>query len=225
MGVALVEPVDDFRETNPPTNPELLEALAEEFAKGGYDLKHLMKVIMNSRAYQLASTTNPANQADHKDYSHYYLRRIYAEPLLDAIAQITAEPHVFKFGYSGMKAVEVRDPVIPDFFLQTFERNSRQMTCEREENLTLVQSMDFISGSAINDSISRPGGTLTQLTAAGLSDQKIVEELFLRSLSRFPSPGESRVTLDAVKSSPSRQQGLQDVLWALLNSKEFIFNH
>lgn len=225
MGVGLVEPVDDFRETNPATNPELLDALAEEFARGGYDLKHLMKLIMNSRAYQLSSITNAANQADRKDYSHYYLRRIYAEPLLDAISQVTDEPHVFKFGYLGMKAVEVRDPVIPDFFLQTFERNSRQMTCEREENLTLVQSMDFISGSTINDSISRPGGIITQLTAAGISNEKIVEELFLRSLSRFPSQEETRVSLGAVDISASRIKGLQDVLWALLNSKEFIYNH
>jgi hypothetical protein len=144
MNVGLVEPVDDFRETNPPTNPRLLDALARHFASGGYDLKELMKAVMESRAYQLSSTANDTNRDDAQQYSRYYIRRIYAEPLLDAITQVTAAPHRFQFGYAGMKAVEVTDPVIPDSFLQTFNRNRREIVCQRDESITLGQTLKLI---------------------------------------------------------------------------------
>ena len=223
MGVGLVEPVDDFRETNPPTNPELLDALAEEFVRNGYDLKRLMKIIMNSRVYQLSAKTNRTNESDNQNYSRHYVRRIYAEPLLDAITQITGAPHTFRFGYRGMKAVELHDPVIPDTFLQTFDRNRRETICEREENITLPQTMSLISGEATNEKVRFAGGTIDQLLEAARSDREIIEELYLRAVSRYPSPRETNAISEVLKERESRRNGFQDLLWALLNSKEFLF--
>jgi len=225
MGVGLVEPADDFRETNPPTNPELLDALGKEFVETGYDLRHLMKLIMNSRTYQLSSVTEESNQSDKKNYSHYSMRRIYAEPLLDAVVQVTGAPHAFRFGYHGMKAVELHESQIPDGFLSTFDRNSRDRTCEREENITLLQSLALISGEAVNEKIRRPGGTIDHLTSARLSNSEIIEELFLCTVSRYPTGEEVNGVLSAIENSKIRAHGLQDLLWALINSKEFLFIH
>ena len=225
MGVGLVEPVDDFRETNPPTNPELLDALAAEFVRNGYDLKHLMKTIMNSRVYQLSSETNWTNESDKQNYSRHYGRRIYAEPLLDAVTQVTGAPHTFRFGYPGMKAVELHDPVIPDAFLQTFDRNRRETICEREENISLLQTMTLISGEAINEKVRFAGGTVDQLLESARSDREIIEELYLRAMSRYPSPEETTAILEVLKERQSRRNGFQDLLWALLNSREFLFKY
>ena len=225
MGVGLVEPVDDFRETNPPTNPELLDGLAAQFVRNGYDLKHLMKTIMNSRVYQLSSETNRTNESDKQNYSHHYVRRIYAEPLLDAVTQVTGVPHIFRFGYPGMKAVELHDPVIPDAFLQTFDRNRRETICEREENITLLQTMTLISGEAISEKVRFGGGTVDQLLKSARSDREIIEELYLRAMGRYPSPEETSAILEVMKERQSRTNGFQDLLWALLNSREFLFKY
>lgn len=225
MGVGLVEPVDDFRETNPPTNPDLLDALARDFVRNGYDLKRLMKTIMNSRVYQLSSETNRTNESDSQNYSHHYVRRIYAEPLLDGINQITGAPHRFRFGYPGMKAVELHDSVTPDAFLQAFDRNRRESICEREENITLLQTMALITGEAINEKIGFAGGTIDRLLEAARSDREVIEELYLRAMSRYPSRHETNTILEVVKERQSRRNGFQDLLWALLNSKEFLFKY
>jgi uncharacterized protein DUF1549/uncharacterized protein DUF1553 len=225
MKVGLVEPVDDLRETNPSTNPELLEALGRYFVENGYDLKRLMKAIMNSRVYQLSSVVNATNHIDNQHYSHYYVRRIYAESLLDAVTQLTGAPHQFRFGYPGMKAVQAHDPVMPDSFLQTFDRNRRETTCQRDENVTLGQALALIASNAVNDKLRFRGGPLDQLIDSGLSNKDIVEELFLAALSRYPSPDEGDAVLEAIADSRTRRIGFEDVLWALVNSREFMFNH
>ena len=124
-----------------------------------------------------------------------------------------------------MKAMEAHDSAVPDYFLSTFDRSSRERTCEREENVTLLQTMELISGEAINEKIRFPGGTVDTLISSGLSDREIIEELFLRTVNRYPVPEESDPALQAVLESKTRDYGLQDLLWALINSKEFLFNH
>jgi hypothetical protein len=184
-----------------------------------------MKTIMNSRVYQLSSETNWTNESDKQNYSRHYGRRIYAEPLLDAVTQVTGAPHTFRFGYPGMKAVELHDPVIPDAFLQTFDRNRRETICEREENISLLQTMTLISGEAINEKVRFAGGTVDQLLESARSDREIIEELYLRAMSRYPSPEETTAILEVLKERQSRKNGFQDLLWALLNSREFLFKY
>lgn len=225
MGRGLVEPVDDFRNTNPASNPALLDALSASFERSRYNLKHLIRDILNSRTYQLSSTPNETNASDRQNYSHYMTRRLYAETLLDAITAVTGATHKFKFGYAGMRAVDIHDPVMPDAFLQAFDRNRREITCERDENITLLQTLEMISGDTINEKIRAPGGVADQLIAGGRPDAEIVEELFLSAVSRYPDPEESRAAVQAIAESKSRKFGVQDVMWALLNSREFLFNH
>jgi len=223
MGRGFVEPVDDFRDTNPATNEPLLKALAEDFANHGYDIHHLIRTITASRAYQLSSVPNPANRDDKMAYSRFFARRLTAEQLLDSISQATEVAEVFEGLYPGTHAAQLPEPEIESYFLEVFDRPSRQIVCERKQPPTLNQALHLISGDTIQKKITDPKGLLARLR--GRPAQEVIEELYLRTVSRKPDAAETQLALTQIGKARSRQQGLEDVFWALLNSKEFIYNH
>jgi hypothetical protein len=250
MGVGLVEPVDDLRASNPPTNPRLWQALIADFVTHGYDLKHLMRVILNSRAYQLSSATLAGNETDTRFYSHYYARRLPAEVLLDAISQATGSPEEFAGYPLGVRAIQLPDPGLQSHFLTQFGRSQRvtACACERRGEVTIGQLLQLQNGSDVVEKINHGEGRLARLlksaalladtsgSPAGgpelrssgdgtLIDRPIVDELFLATLSRRPSAEEAAAVSAALASDSNHEMVFRDVFWALLNSKEFTFNH
>ncbi len=225
MGRGLVEPVDDFRLTNPPTNEPLLEALAQDFVKHGYDLHHLIRRITLSRSYQLSSIANEGNREDQIAYSRYYTRHLAAEQLLDSVSQATDVPQDFDFLYPGTRAVQVAYPEFESYFLDVFDRPPRKEVCERRFNLTLNQVMHRISGDTIHGKITAGDSILAKMLAARKEPGEIIEELYLRTVSRYPTPKERGRAETAIARSGDPRHGLEDLFWALLNSKEFLYNH
>ena len=225
MGRGLVEPVDDFRITNPATNEPLVNELAKDFAAHGYDLHQLIRRITASRAYQFSSKPNAANRDDKMAYSRHYSRRLTAEQLLDSVSQATDVPEQYRSLYPGTRATQLPEPEIESYFLEVFDRPSRQLICERKQPPTLNQALHLISGDTIQKKIGDPRGVLARLVDEKRSRREIVEEFYLRTLSRFPDEDERAAADAAVSKAPDSRQGLEDVFWALLNSKEFLYNH
>jgi hypothetical protein len=225
--VGLVEPVDDLRASNPPSNSELWKALTTEFVAHKFDLKHLMRTILNSRTYQLSAATTPGNAADTKFYSHYYARRLPAEVLLDAVCQSTGVPESFPGYPVGIRALQLPDPGVRSYFLALFGRSERvtACACERNGEVTLPQLLHITNGQGLSDRIRSGEGRLAGWLKAGLSNENIIEELFLATLSRLPRANEQAVINDALARSDNREEALRDVFWALLNTKEYSFNH
>jgi hypothetical protein len=226
LGVGLVEPVDDLRATNPPSNPELWAALVREFVGHGYDLRHLMKVILTSRTYQLSSATRPGNETDSRFHSHYYARRLPAEVMLDAICDATGVPEKFDGYPLGVRAVQVPDPGTASYFLRTFGRSERvtACACERTGDVSLPQVLHLIGGEVTTGKVSAGGGWLAKALAAEKDDGKVLDGLFLRTLARLPSEEERAKVRELLKDAP-RDELFRDLFWALVNSKDFLFNH
>jgi len=220
MGRGLVEDVDDFRVTNPPTNPALLDALAADFSKSGYDIKRLIRRILNSRTYQLSAAPNESNRKDSINYSRYYMRRLMAETLTDAIAQATGVPDKFAGYPPGTRAMQVYSG--SSYMLSTFGRLNRDIICERDTQPDIVQTMHLISGDSIQKKLTAPGSAIAKWST--MPDEEIAEAVFLRTLSRYPSLREKEAVTQALKDG-DKKHALQDVLWAILNSKEFLYNH
>ncbi len=225
MGRGFVEPIDDFRITNPPTNEPLLDALARDFADHNFDLHHLIRRITASSAYQLSSVPNKSNKSDTMAYSRYYPKRLSAEPLLDSLSQAAGSHEPFQSMYPGTRATQLPEPEIESYFLEVFDRPSRQLVCERKNTPTLNQALHMIGGDTAHRKSSDPRGFIARNLQAIPSDDKFIEELYLRSLSRFPDAEETANARNAVRAAQSRQKGLEDVLWALMNTKEFLYNH
>ncbi len=224
MGVGLVEPVDDLRPSNLPTNPALWAFLREEFVSGGYDLRKLMRLILTSQAYQQSSATTPENEGDRRFHSHYYARRLPAEVLLDAISQATGVPDSFPGNPVGVRAIQLADPGLDSYFLELFGRSDRvtACACQREGEVTLPQLLHMQNGDSVVRKIAAPEGRLASLTKAGAKD--VVETLFLATLSRLPREPE-RARVEKLLAGADREEVLRDLFWALLNSKDFVFNH
>jgi hypothetical protein len=227
LGVGLVEPVDDLRASNPPSNPELWAALNKEFVGHKFDMKHLMRVILNSRTYQLTSATRPGNATDARFYSHYYARRLPAEVLLDAISQGTGVPDSFPGYPAGMRALQLPDPTLKSYFLTLFGRSERvtACACERNGEVTMPQLLHLQNGDDVVQKIRSGDGRLAALLKEKKSDAQVAEELFLATLSRPPSAKEAEAVTKALGDGGTREEVFRDLLWALLNSKEFTFNH
>ena len=225
LGRGLVEPVDDFRATNPPTNEPLLNALAADFVSHGYDLHHLIRRITSSRVYQLSSEPVAGNRDDTMAYSRYYPRRLHSEQLLDSISQATAVPEKFRSLYPGTRAMQVPDPEIESYFLEVFDRPSRQLICERKNAQTLNQALHLISGDTVHQKVSHKEGFLAKVLESGRTPADVLEELYLRTLSRYPRGEERAAAREAGARAGEERQGIEDVFWALLNSKEFLYNH
>ena len=231
MGRGLVEAVDDMRATNPPTNDELLAALTKDFVEHKFDLKHLMRTIMNSAAYQRSSTANETNAKDEKYYSKFIVRRLPAEAMLDVISQVTNVPTEFPDFAEGTRAVQLPDSRINQYFLKVFGRPVRVTTCEceRSSEPTVQQALHIINGETLNQKLRAAGGFVDNVIKLGLPDEAIINHLYLSAFSRNPSAQELKNLTMAMKQNGSekiaRKQAIEDVAWAVLTSKEFLFNH
>lgn len=225
LGRGIVEPVDDFRETNPPANPQLLDALAADFVESGYDLRHLIRRIVSSRTYQLSAVPTEANREDLLGHSRYYARRLSAEQLLDSISLATGVPEQFPSLYSGTRAAQLPEPEVPSYFLDVFDRPSRQLVADRTTSNSLNQALHLVSGDTVQEKISAADGVLARLLAEGREAREIIAELYLRTLARYPDRAETQAALEFVALAGTRREGLEDVFWALLNSNEFLYQH
>lgn len=233
MGRGIVEPVDDFRVTNPPANEPLLEALAGDFVKSGYSLKELERRILNSRTYQLSSIPNSLNRDDNVNYSHFLVRRLMSEQIIDSMTLVTDVPEKLPSMPLGTRAMSV--PVLPflkpHYMMKVFGRNDlREVICERDSQPSVAQVMHLVSGETVQRQITSPGGNLdTWLSEPGLSDHDLVGRLYLAALSRPPFEDEAAAALKpldgAAVNTQTRRRAYEDLLWALFNSKEFLFHH
>jgi hypothetical protein len=230
FGVGIVEPVDDFSAANPPSNPALLDWLARDFIEHGFDLKHLHRRILTSRTYQLSHMPNDTNRADKRNFSHALVRRMPAEVVLDAIAQTTGTPLVFN-SYTarpGTKAIGLAASSRfgrMEYFTNIFGRPPREQTCacERSNQPSLAQALFLINDDEIHTRIAAPKGRLTRLLEEIPDDGRLIEDLYLTCLSRRPRPEELETVLRYVRQADSREEAMQDVLWSLLNVREFLF--
>ena len=227
MGRGIVEPVDDFRDSNPPSNPELLDALTDALRSGGFRLKPLVATIMKSRAYALGSETNETNRDDESNFSRSAIRLLPAEVLLDAIGRSLAKPQRFRGVPAEIRATQLPGAQMGGTFLKAFGKPDRLLTCEceRSESTTLAQAFQLINGEAIREILEAPDNRIGTLTTSGASDAKIVDELFLAILNRNPSATESSDILEHVAKSKDRRRGWEDAAWVLLNTKEFLLRH
>jgi hypothetical protein len=225
LGSGLVEPVDDMRTTNPPSNAPLLDALAADFVKHDFDLKHLIRTIMTSRLYGLSSQPTPENRADQRFYSHYLVKRLTAEPLLDAVDTATGVPTKFPNLPLGTRAIDLPDAEYTDYFLTTFAKPRRVSVCECERPLdaSLAQALHTLNGDTIAKKIADKQGLLTQLLEAKKSHDETVTQLYLASLNRWPTETEMNESRAWLAEAQDQPEFYQDLLWALINSKQFLF--
>ncbi|MFV0445497.1 MAG: DUF1549 domain-containing protein [Planctomycetaceae bacterium] len=241
FGRGLVEPEDDIRDTNPPSNPELLAALERYFIESGFDLKDLVRTITQSRAYQLSAQPNEFNLVDQQNYSRYYPRRLQAEVLLDAIDDVTGTRTSFANLPAGTRAVALPDNSYnkSSEFLRVFGRpdNASVCECERIQTSNLGQSLHLLNSNELKSKLGTGNGRAAQLAADKSAVDERVRQVYLAAFSRAPTPSEIQSAVSYVtepvlgddgqplEKQPSASQNWQDVIWALLNSKEFLFNH
>ena len=242
FGMGLVESVDDLRATNPASNEKLLAALCRSTVEQGYDLKSLMRLILLSETYRRSSTPLPENHDDRKWFARAYPRRLMAEVLSDAISDATGvRDHYTEIamndgstekvkGYDDdTRAIQLHDSAVKNYFLKAFGRNARDITCEceRSNQPSLVQVLHLSNGSTINDKLSAKAGRVTQILATDPTPQVLVDEAWLRCLSRLPTDAERKPIeemLTAVKPEEKREL-VEDMYWSLLTSREFLFRH
>lgn len=227
MGRGIVEPVDDFRDSNPPSNAPLLDKLAQEFAANNFSLKWAVKTILKSRTYQLSSRKNQFNADDEIYASHASTRLLSAEQLLDAICAVTNVPESFPGLPAGTRATELPDPPTDHYFLKIFGQPQREMACqcERSNESNLSQALQMINGPVVHNKLRDNNGRIAQMVAGNKPNEDIVTDLYLAALSRKPAPGELEAALKHVAAAMDRRLALEDVGWAILNSKEFLFQH
>jgi hypothetical protein len=225
MGRGLVEPVDDLRATNPPSNPALLDALANDFIKSGYDLKHLLRTILRSRLYQLDSQPTRANASDSRFYSHHPVKRLAAEALLDAVDAATGVQTKFPKVPLGTRAIELPDARYDNYFLNTFGKPRREgvCECERVSEPNLAQALHTLNGDVVSAKVGSPQGRVARLLAAKKSHETIVTEVYLATLSRRPTAEEQAACRKLLAESRNPRAFYEDLLWSLLNSKHFLF--
>ena len=225
FAVGLVESVDDLRSSNPPSNAKLWDLLTTEFRDSKFDLRHMMRLILTSRAYQLSSTTRPENQTERRFFSHYYARRLPAEVLLDAMASATGVPDEFAGYPVGLRAVQLPEPSVSSYFLTLFGRSDRvtACACERSGEVTLPQLLNLRNGSELERQLSAPDGRLSTLLKDP-DNQVVTDALYLNSIARLPTDAE-RTLVNTSLANDTRELVFRDLFWALLNSKEFTFNH
>jgi hypothetical protein len=228
LGRGLVEPIDDLRATNPPSIPELLDALARDFVDHKYDLKHLLRTVMNSRAYQLSSEPSPGNAADAANVYHtrYTRKRLTAEQMADALDFATGTQEKYAGLPPGTRAIQLPDPRVRSFLLDTFGRPARQVTCECERTTqpNIAQALHLLNGDFLNRKIALPTGRIENLFKARTGVADVIEELYLVTLSRPPRSEEVTRAQGWIAGTRTSKDGAQDLLWVLLNSREFLFN-
>ena len=229
MGRGLVEPLDDLRPTNPACAPELLDALAKDLVAHNFDMKHLLRTILQSRAYQLESSEMQGNAADATDvyFTRYHAKRLTAEQLADGVDFATGTRQKYTGLPAGTRAIELPDPRVPSYLLDVFGRPQRAVVCECERTATpnIAQAMHLLNGDTLSKKIADPTGRVETLSKAKTPPMAIIEELYLVTLSRPPNPQEATKAQQWMADASNVREGAQDLLWALLNSREFLFNH
>ena len=227
IGRGIVEPVDDFRDSNPACNDELLDGLTADFVKNGYDLKKLIRSILHSRTYQLSATTNPFNADDSLYFSHAQTKLLPAEVLLDAISTVTGTTTAFDGLPNGARATQIPDGKMDNPFLKTFGRPARELACEceRESESNLSQALQLIGGATVNGKLRDDDGRMAQLAKSGKSPEQITRELYMVALSREPSATELAAATKHLTAAKDLRQAIEDLGWVLINSKEFLFRH
>ena len=242
FGIGIVNAVDDLRASNPESNPALMSYLSQYLIEQEYDLRSLMRQIMNSETYQRSSVPLEGNQADRKHFSHYYPKRLMAEVIHDAIASVTSVPSEFnkiiflggdrndtKFYPKGTKAIQLFDSSVESNFLKTFGRNQRRITCEceRSDEPSIIQALHLSNGETLNNKLAEKGGIIDQwIEKFAQDDAGIIRQAYLRTLGRGPTPGEQQAILEELgRNREDRHATLEDLLWSLMTSREFLFNH
>ena len=225
FGHGIVDPIDDLRVTNPASNEPLLADLSKFFIESKYDLQALTRLILNSRTYQM-SGSNAENRSDSQNFSHSQSRAMPAEVLLDAICQVTGVAEKFNGWPEGARAIQMWDNRMPSYFLKIFGRPVRTSVCEceRSNEPSIAQALHLMNSAEISAKIHSRKGTARKLAMTNLSPEAIIDELYLGLLSRFPSADERNIMMDFFKAEGQQRQGaIEDVMWTLLNTKEFVF--
>ena len=245
FGPGLVEEVDDLRLSNPASNEELLVAASQHLIDRGFDLKSLMRTILQSHTYQRSSVPLDGNRSEQRFYSRYYPKRLMAEVLLDAVSQVTDVPTAFThIGFPGgdrqetkeyplgTRAIQLHDSAVESYFLKTFGRNSRAITCEceRSDEPSMVQVLHVANGDTINGKLKEKENRVSRLLAAGHSNADLTDEIFLQTLSRFPIDEEKTRVVELLSQVPGEDAAekrlvVEDIFWSLLSTREFLFNH
>jgi len=228
MGRGFIEPLDDVRETNPATNPDLLNRLAKHFIDSGYDFKALIQTITSSAAYQRSSEPNSTNEQDEQNYSRALLKRLDAEVLLDAICDVTGRPEKFPGVPYGSRAIELWDSEVDHYFLKLFGRPSRKTACdcERLTEPTVGQVLHVLNSKEIENKIAHEGGKIAEWTEQFPENTRLIDQVYLSYFSRYPTSVERDLAIQYMADSPdNRRQSAEDIAWSLMNSLEFIFNH
>lgn len=231
LGRGLIEPVDDVRLTNPPTNPELLDALAAQFVSSGYDIHQLIRTITASQTYQRSTHTNSTNERDEQNYSRALLKRLDAEVLFDAVCQTTGVPEKFNGMPEGHRAIQLWDSQVNHYFLKLFGRPIRLTACECERAVepSVSQVLHVLNSPELQSKLSHEAGAIAKLSAQFASpndDARLVDELYLTFLSRIPTDDERAVAAKYLQDHSSRRRAAaEDLAWSLLNTSEFMFNH
>jgi hypothetical protein len=223
----IVNPEDDMRVTNPPSNPELLDALAKDFIEHNYSLKHLVRTICNSRTYQLSSIPNEYNKHDKQNYARYYPKRMQAEVMHDAIVNVTGSPTSFAGLPPGFRAIELPDESSATYFLTVFGKPQRESACECERvgQANLAQSLHLLNSNEIQGKISGGSRIAAWMNDKEKSDSDKMTELFLTCYSRLPTADEMEIALNHIDAKKDKKkEAYEDLMWALINTKEFLFN-
>jgi hypothetical protein len=224
----IIDPVDDLRTTNPPINPALLEALTKDFVEHLFDVQHLMRTIVTSQTYQRDMAANETNAHDDANFSRFVPRRLPAESLLDSLVQATGVPESFPGAPAGFTAAQLPDADVQSDFLNLFGKPQRMEACECERNdgSNMLQALHFINGHTIQSKLANPAGRLAALVKAHTDDRALVEQMYLWSLVRLPDVKELEIALRHFQSKPDkREEAAQDVMWALVNSRDFLLIH
>lgn len=230
LGRGLVEPVDDVRSTNPPTNPELLELLARSLIENHFDFQQLLRLIVSSNTYQLSTEVNESNRDDEQNYSRAILKRLDAEVLLDAICDVTGVPEKFEGAPAGVRAVQLWDSQATNYFLTTTGRPSRTTVCEceRVSSPSVAQVLHTLNSENLELKLNHQAGRIARMLARFPNDDiRVIEEMYLTFFSRKPTPVESEVALKhfTENGGQNRQKSAEDLAWSMMNSLEFTFNH
>jgi hypothetical protein len=225
----IVEPVDDVRSTNPSINPALLDALTKDFVDHKFDARHLMRQIVTSATYQRTSVPTASNKRDEQNFSHAIPRRVPAEALLDSLSQATGVPENFGGAPAGFRAAQLPDANVTSDFLHLFGKPQRMEACEceRDNDSNMMQALHFINGKTIQGRVQNPAARPSQLVKQQkLGDKELITEIFLWSLARHPSEAELKITVDYFRThAERREEAAQDLMWALLNSRDFLLSH